>query len=156
MAKKRGAKTVYFFPDCGRMKTIKELMEDPRCDVSPQTLLQRLKRGVPVAKALVKKDGDTRGKYKAFGETGTLFYFYNKFAKGKIKYSTFCQRVRSGLSIEDAISVKRIGVGPSDRTRLLSMATAYARGKTLAEIGMQYGISRQRVHQLFSALRKAQ
>jgi hypothetical protein len=102
----------------GETLTLREWAADPRCSVCCEALRQRIKRGMPLAEAIVlprQPSGRkmTRQRWTAFGETLTLREWAAD-PRCSVSHETIRQRIKRGMPLAEAIVLPR---QPSGRKR---------------------------------------
>lgn len=74
--------------------------------VDPTTLRQRLLRGWSIEDALTKKPGEKRGNRKYITFNGLTLPFNKMAVRYGLSPSTLCQRLKRGLTLEEALTRK--------------------------------------------------
>jgi hypothetical protein len=88
-------------------KSLKQISEDPRCEVNYATLYKRYRRGVPIAEAVVLSNG-RRGKSKTvtcWGETFASLWELGKDPRCLVCYHVLTNRISKGMKPEVATSI---------------------------------------------------
>lgn len=87
----------------GEMKTQHEWANDPRANVTENSIKRRIKNGETPEDAIVKKDRKRRVSITAFGETKNECDWLRD-SRMKVPQSTFRARIKKGMSAEIAMS----------------------------------------------------
>jgi hypothetical protein len=123
----KGQRTGHLLTAFGETKCQTEWLRDPRCRVGRNTLLQRLKHGVPLEDALSLPAERAAHLQTAFGETKSLFA-WARDPRCVVSPSGLQRRLRKGWTMEAALTRP-----PDTRYTVSQIITAFGETKWLSE-----------------------
>ena len=120
-------------PGFGECKTLKEWAQDERCEITRESLREKLRAGIPLEKALKRHSASPSKTYRAFGFELTVSE-WAKHPRCEVTHRTLLIRLKEGWPIEQALKATKKTAPPGEVLHLKGkMLLAFGENKTLRE-----------------------